>query len=141
MGQIYDPSLGGFRPQRFSLASSKSSISWASTEYMPPSYPSSISSHPSFISVPSIYSIGLPSPPLSPSYSSTLITQQKLRSTAPPPPVFQRLPPEIYDCILRQLAIFHNEPASMSCETCYLRDLCALSLVDRTWDRAVRPNL
>lgn len=29
----------------------------------------------------------------------------------------------------------------MSCETCHLRDLCALSLVDRTWDRAVRPKL
>ncbi|KAL8779629.1 MAG: hypothetical protein Q9194_001331 [Teloschistes cf. exilis] len=29
----------------------------------------------------------------------------------------------------------------MSCETCYLRDLCALALVDRAWDRAVRPVL
>ncbi|KAL8874074.1 MAG: hypothetical protein Q9174_000545 [Haloplaca sp. 1 TL-2023] len=29
----------------------------------------------------------------------------------------------------------------MSCETCNLRDLCALALVDRTWDRAVRPQL
>ncbi|KAL8944540.1 MAG: hypothetical protein Q9211_000551 [Gyalolechia sp. 1 TL-2023] len=106
--------MGGFRPQRFSLASSKSSASWAFTESMPPSYPSSVSSHPSFVSVPSIYSMGLPSPPLSPSYSSTFIRQQKLRSIAPPPPVFQRLPPEIYDCILHQLAIFHEEPAAMS---------------------------
>ncbi|KAL8904296.1 MAG: hypothetical protein Q9207_003360 [Kuettlingeria erythrocarpa] len=85
--------------------------------------------------------MGLPSPPLSPSYSSTFATQQKLRSTAPPPPVFQRLPSEIYDCILRQLTVFHEEPASMSCESCRLRDLCALALVDRRWDRAVRPQL
>ncbi|KAL8786705.1 MAG: hypothetical protein Q9213_002642 [Squamulea squamosa] len=75
------------------------------------------------------------------SYQSTLTTQQKLRSTEPPPPVFQRLPAEIYECILRQLAVFHNEPSSMSCGTCHLRDLCALALVDRAWDRAVRPQL
>ncbi|KAL8848476.1 MAG: hypothetical protein Q9221_006528 [Calogaya cf. arnoldii] len=74
-------------------------------------------------------------------YPSTLTPQQKSRSTAPPPPVFQRLPPEIYDCILRQLAVFHKEPSSMSCETCHMRDLCALALVDRAWDRAVRPQL
>lgn len=141
MGQVYDPELGGFRPQRFSLASSKSSMTWNSFESMPPSYRSSVSSRPSFISMPPIYSMGLPSPPLSPSYNSTFITQQKLRSTAPPPPVFQRLPPEIYDCILRQLTVFHEEPASMSCQTCRLRDLCALALVDRRWDRAVRPQL
>ncbi|KAL9639360.1 MAG: hypothetical protein Q9204_001122 [Flavoplaca sp. TL-2023a] len=29
----------------------------------------------------------------------------------------------------------------MSCETCHLRDLYALALVDRAWDRAVRPRL
>ncbi|KAL8912586.1 MAG: hypothetical protein Q9171_002450 [Xanthocarpia ochracea] len=29
----------------------------------------------------------------------------------------------------------------MSCETCHSRDLCALALVDRAWDRAVRPRL
>ncbi|KAL8758775.1 MAG: hypothetical protein Q9199_001250 [Rusavskia elegans] len=74
-------------------------------------------------------------------HQTTLTTQQKLRSTEPPPPVFQRLPPEIYDCILRHLAVFHKEPSSMSCETCHLRDLCALALVDRAWDRAVRPRL
>ncbi|KAL8996278.1 MAG: hypothetical protein Q9169_004164 [Polycauliona sp. 2 TL-2023] len=74
-------------------------------------------------------------------YAPALTTQQKLRSTEPPPPVFQRLPPEIYDCILHHLAVFHKEPYSMSCETCRLRDLCALALVDRRWDRAVRPRL
>ncbi|KAL8674065.1 MAG: hypothetical protein Q9168_001525 [Polycauliona sp. 1 TL-2023] len=74
-------------------------------------------------------------------HQPALTTQQKSRSTAPPPPVFQRLPPEIYDCILRHLAVFHKEPSSMSCETCRLRDLCALALVDRAWDRAVRPRL
>ncbi|KAL8763754.1 MAG: hypothetical protein Q9184_000546 [Pyrenodesmia sp. 2 TL-2023] len=131
----------GYRPQRSSLASSKSSMTWGSFESTAPSYRSSVSSHPSMVSISSVYTMGLPSPPLSPSFSSTFITQQKLRSTAPPPPVFQRLPPEIYDCILRQLTVFHMEPASMSCESCRLRDLCALALVDRRWDRAVRPRL
>ncbi|KAI4115232.1 MAG: hypothetical protein LQ345_004130 [Seirophora villosa] len=130
-----------FRPQRFSLASSKSSMTWGSHESSPPSDRSSVSSRPSFTSIQSMYSISLPSPPLSPSYNSASITQRKLRSTAPPPPVFQRLPPEIYDCILRQLTILHDKATSMSCETCRLRDLCALALVDRRWDRAVRPQL
>ncbi|KAL8969789.1 MAG: hypothetical protein Q9197_004153 [Variospora fuerteventurae] len=130
----------GFRPQRFSLASSKSSMTGL-FEYTPPSYRSSVSSRPSFTSIPSMYSIGLPSSPPSSSYNSGFISQQKLRSTAPPPPVFQYSPPEIYDCILRQLTIFHDRVTSMSCETCRLRDLCALALVDRRWDRAVRPQL
>lgn len=40
-----------------------------------------------------------------------------------------------------QLRTFHEEPASSSCQTCYYRDLCALGLVSRAWDRAVRPKL
>ncbi|KAL8656187.1 MAG: hypothetical protein Q9210_000420, partial [Variospora velana] len=140
VGQVYDPEIMSFRPQRFSLASSKSSIT-GFFESTPPYYRSSVSSRPSFTSIPSMHSVSLPSPPPSPSYNSAFISQQKLRSTAPPRSVFQCLPPEIYDCILRQLTIFHDKATSMSCETCRLRDLCALALVDRRWDRAVRPQL
>ena len=52
-------------------------------------------------------------------------------------PVFQGLPPEIYDCILQQLRIYHEDSASQSCQTCYLRDMCSLALTNRAWDKAV----
>ncbi len=63
--------------------------------------------------------------------------QSQLHSKTPYRPVFQGLPPEIYDCILRQLRLFHEHPASQSCQTCHLRDLCALALTSRAWDKAV----
>ena len=145
--QVYDPDLGGYRRQRFSLASTGTSVSWDPFDFNPASIRSSTSSYASIASIPSFY---YSTPQTSPaslagsqrsSYVPPLATQQKLRSTAPPTPVFQRLPPAIYDCILVQLRAFHEDSSSLSCQTCLLRDFCALALVSRKWDRAVRPRL
>lgn len=130
-----------FRPQRFSLASSRSSLSWDSLEYKSESQKLSDFSYAGFAPSPSLYSTLLPSSPSLSSQRSSFITQQKLRSTKPPPPVFQRLPLEIYECILLQLRTFHESQSSASCQTCYLRDLCSLALTSRTWDRVVRARL
>lgn len=135
---MYDPTIMAFRPQRMSLTSSTSSLSWESLDFSSESLRSSTSSYASFPSSPSIFAAMPPRPTSLGSKHSSFITQQKLRSTKPPPPVFQRLPLEIYDCILQQLKTFHDNPASASCQTCYLRDLCALALTSRAWDRAVR---
>ena len=142
-GQVYDPDLGGYRPQRFSLASTGTSISWNPFDINPGSPRSSTSSYASIASLSSIYSTGQTPPPFlnGSSKHSSYTTQQRLRSTAPPTPVFQRLPPAIYDCILVQLRAFHEEASSLSCQTCCLRDLASLALVSRKWDKAVRPRL
>lgn len=63
--------------------------------------------------------------------------QSELHSKMSHQSVFQGLPPEVYDCILQQLRVLHEDPASQSCQTCHLRDLCSLALTSRAWDKAV----
>ena len=143
--QIYDPEMLPYRPQRASLGSSKSSVAWNSMDFDPASPRSSASSYMSVGSNSSAYSkystaqatntTSLASRP--PSFTNI----QKLRSTNPPPPLFKRLPQEIYDCILQHLANVHLSVSSTSCATCYMRDLCSLALTSRAWDRAVRTQL
>ena len=55
--------------------------------------------------------------------------------------IFQRIPQGVYDCILDQLQELHADQLSPSCATCYMRDLVALQLTSRSWDKAVRKTL
>lgn len=55
--------------------------------------------------------------------------------------VFKRLPQEVYDGILTQLRCLHCGPHQAGCLTCYQRDLHALALTCRSWEKAVRPKL
>lgn len=49
--------------------------------------------------------------------------------------MFEQLPREIYDSILKHLELLHfSQP--QPCPACYLKDLCSLSLTSRAWDRA-----
>lgn len=138
-GHVYDPALMAFRLQRVSLASTRSSMSWNSMDTSPISRRSSTSSIGSHDTKSSIYSNAAPS---AGAVRSSLPAQQRIsRSTKPPIPMFRRLPPEIYECILEQLNVLHSNPSSQSCATCYLRDLYNLALTSRTWDRAVRVKL
>lgn len=138
VGQVYDPAILDFRPQRVCLESSKCSVLWDFSDYNSESLLSSASSNASFTSIASFQSSMPAGSAHLGSQRSSYATQQKLRSTAPPPPVFQRLPPEIYDCILQLLKEFHYDSSSASCQTCYLKDLCSLGLTSRVWDRSVR---
>ncbi|KAF2199056.1 hypothetical protein GQ43DRAFT_377161 [Delitschia confertaspora ATCC 74209] len=55
-------------------------------------------------------------------------------------PVAKRLPREVYDCILDQLAEIHlgrDEP----CPDCYLKDMYNLALTSRRWDCAVKEHM
>lgn len=151
-GQVYDPDLGGYRPQRFSIASTGSSVSWnpfdfesTSVRSSTSSYPS-IASCPSYFSTPSYYSTAPTIPtsisgPQRSSYTNPYATQPKTRSTTPISGTIQRLPSAVYDTILVHLRAFHEDAASLSCQTCFLRDMSSLALVSRKWDRAVRPRL
>ena len=56
-------------------------------------------------------------------------------------PIFKRISQEVYDCILEQLQDLHSDRLSPSCATCYMRDLVALQLTSRSWDKAVRKTL
>ncbi len=141
-GQVYDPAIMGFRAQRMgSIASSTSSISRDSLSYDLNSVRSSVSSYESFMTAPSINPTYHANAGFLASQRDSYTTQQKSRSAVPPRPVFQRLPPEIYDCILQKLREFHETPSSLSCQTCYLRDLSSLALTSRAWDKAVRVRL
>ena len=56
-------------------------------------------------------------------------------------PVFKRLPQEVYDTILNQLELLHTGSQQNGCLTCFQRDLNALSLTSRVWEKAVRAKL
>ncbi|KAL4975061.1 hypothetical protein BDW66DRAFT_77288 [Aspergillus desertorum] len=55
--------------------------------------------------------------------------------------VFKRVPQEVYENILDQLHYLHAGPNQLGCMTCFQRDLHALSLTCRPWERAVRGRL
>lgn len=54
---------------------------------------------------------------------------------------FKRVPQEVYDAILTQLQLLHCGAHQSGCVTCFQRDLHALSLTCRSWEKAVRPKL
>jgi hypothetical protein len=55
--------------------------------------------------------------------------------------VQRRIPQEVYDVILNNLEVLHKAPHQTGCTTCFHRDLHALSLTCRSWERAVRGRL
>ncbi|KAL4736743.1 hypothetical protein BDV11DRAFT_8498 [Aspergillus similis] len=55
--------------------------------------------------------------------------------------VFKRVPQEVYENILDQLQYLHSGPNQSGCMTCFQRDLHALSLTCRPWEKAVRGRL
>ncbi|KAL4751866.1 hypothetical protein BDW72DRAFT_82339 [Aspergillus terricola var. indicus] len=55
--------------------------------------------------------------------------------------VFKRVPQEAYENILDQLQYLHSGPNQSGCMTCFQRDLHALSLTCRPWEKAVRSRL
>ena len=57
-----------------------------------------------------------------------------------PSHLFRNLPRELYECIvshLEQIYLQHEQ----ACPSCYLRDLCSLSLTSRAWDRVAIPQM
>lgn len=56
-------------------------------------------------------------------------------------PIQRRLPQEVYDVILNSLETLHKAPHQTGCTTCFQRDLHALSLTCRSWEKAVRGRL
>ncbi|PLB36575.1 uncharacterized protein BDW47DRAFT_108457 [Aspergillus candidus] len=55
--------------------------------------------------------------------------------------IFKRVPQEVYENIIDQLEILHTGSCQSGCVTCFQRDLHALSLTCRPWEKAVRARL
>ena len=56
-------------------------------------------------------------------------------------PVERRVTQPLYDLILDKLENLHKDPHQTGCTTCFQRDLHALSLTSRSWEKAVRGKL
>lgn len=72
------------------------------------------------------------------------IQNQNQTSTRPiyhPNELFGLLPSEVLSLILSNLRQSHLEPGSISCATCWMRDLCNVLIASRKWYRAARVAL
>lgn len=57
---------------------------------------------------------------------------------AKPNQIFASLPSEVLGLIVDNLKDLHFQPKSFSCATCWMRDLCNLSLASRKWYKVAR---
>ncbi|KAF9894771.1 hypothetical protein FE257_004392 [Aspergillus nanangensis] len=99
------------------------------------SFKSNYSSNYSVSTIPTVYS---PTSSPSPSHylcDSAASLDKILES------VFKRLPLHVFETVLNQLEYLHTGPGQSGCLTCYQRDLHALSLTCRVWEKAVRARL
>ncbi|KAF2500257.1 hypothetical protein BU16DRAFT_241425 [Lophium mytilinum] len=72
---------------------------------------------------------------------STTQRSKPTEGTSPATNSFEKLPREIYDCILQELELLHFQPGKHVCPSCYLRDVSNLALTSRAWDKAARAKL
>lgn len=56
-------------------------------------------------------------------------------------PIQRRVPQEVYEVIIHCLEELHRGQHQTGCTTCFQRDLHALSLTCRSWEKAVRGPL
>ncbi|TEA16487.1 hypothetical protein C8034_v001282 [Colletotrichum sidae] len=63
------------------------------------------------------------------------------RKKAKPGEIFARLPGEVLELILDELKKSHLDKSSDSCATCWMRDLCSITLTARKWCKFARVAL
>ncbi|KAF5526861.1 hypothetical protein CGCA056_v000536 [Colletotrichum aenigma] len=63
------------------------------------------------------------------------------RKKAQPGEIFAKLPGEVLELILGELKKLHLDRSSESCATCWMRDLCSISLTARKWCKYARVAL
>lgn len=63
------------------------------------------------------------------------------RKKAQPGEIFAKLPGEVLELILGELKKLHLDRSSESCATCWMRDLCSISLTARKWCKFARVAL
>ncbi|KAJ5083696.1 hypothetical protein N7456_013123 [Penicillium angulare] len=80
-------------------------------------------------------------PPTSPTPSSRQYDSVGSIPSIEVEPIQKRIPQEVYEVIIDNLENLHKAPHQTGCTTCYQRDLHALSLTCRGWEKAVRARL
>ena len=80
--------------------------------------------------------------PVSPHSPRRYQRPELLKRTRPTPDErFLAIPGEILRIILSRLKSLHLGPGSDSCATCWMRDVCSLSLTSRKWSKHARTAL
>lgn len=75
-----------------------------------------------------------------PSMPSSTRREQEKR-WAKPNQLFAALPPEVLELILAKLKLLHVGRGQDSCATCWMRDLCSISLCSHRWSTLARMAL
>ncbi|KAJ5611669.1 hypothetical protein N7528_008774 [Penicillium herquei] len=114
---------------------------WTVTVQPVASRTSSFSSYKSNYTTSTAPTSNPPTSPTSPTLSSRQFDSLGSISTKEIEPVQRRLPQDVYDVILDNLENLHKAPNQAGCTTCFQRDLHALSLTCRSWEKAVRARL
>lgn len=63
------------------------------------------------------------------------------RKKAKPGEIFAKLPGEVLELILGELKKLHLEKPTESCATCWMRDVCSVTLTARKWCKFARVAL
>ncbi|KAE8557175.1 hypothetical protein EYB25_001881 [Talaromyces marneffei] len=140
--QDYSVAIQDVPPRRGSAASVSSYTSnYSSSTFSstPPTVYSPTSPKPASYRVFNKQTAAAQQPPPTPTIPTSFLNLPR----QPNEPAIKCLPPAVYDCILRQLQDLHEAPENYQygCTTCFQRDLHALALTSRTWERNVRSKL
>lgn len=73
--------------------------------------------------------------------SSGSVSSRPYVPQAKPNEIFAALPGEVLELILDELKKLHLRPGSESCATCWMRDLCSISVSSRKWSKFARTSL
>lgn len=60
------------------------------------------------------------------------------RKSFEPDQLFASLPDEVLEVVLDCLKDVHLDPKSESCATCWMRDLCSLTMSSKKWYKVAR---
>ncbi|KFA78130.1 hypothetical protein S40288_01385 [Stachybotrys chartarum IBT 40288] len=90
---------------------------------------------PSAGSITSVESLGFAPWPRPEMLRRSAMTSTIPRKASKPDEMFGRLPGEVLELILDKLKGSHLDKGNDSCATCWMRDLCNVSLASRKWSR------
>lgn len=125
------------RPRKLSQSSTNSSHSTSRESYASSARAPSWSSATSFDSMDFINSR---SSEFGQSRSSASSGRPSLHRSKPNE-IFSALPGEVLELILDELKKLHLGKSADSCSTCWMRDLCSISLASRKWCKFARTSL
>lgn len=107
-------------PSMYSSLESPRSAAWSNRTSIESSYPSPSQWRPDYM------------------YQRPMPLKKKRQYNTRPNEMFANLPSEVLSLILENLKDLHLDPKSFSCATCWMRDVCNISLSSRKWCKVAR---